>query len=239
MTTNIMTFNIQHGLDYINRCIDLKLMADTIKSLNADIVGLNEVRNAGPDPEYTDQAKTIADYLGWENCYFAEALKFDGVNPYGNAIVSKYKIESAETIMIPDPPVKDEDTYYETRCILKAKIAVGSGLTVLITHMGLARSEKKNAVSAILAEAAKVSGPLVIMGDFNMEPFHPTIKPLLEAYNDSADFFGNNKKSCPSDNPTMKIDYILYNNGLELAAADVPNIIASDHLPHTAAFSLR
>ena len=49
--------------------------------------------------------------------------------------------------MIPDPLVKDEDAYYETRCIIKAKVNVNSELiTVIVTHVGLAKSEEENAI---------------------------------------------------------------------------------------------
>lgn len=60
--------------------------------------------------------------------YFAEAIRFDGVNPYGNAMISRYPIKSAETILIPDPEYKKYHGYYETRCLLKATIEVGNGL---------------------------------------------------------------------------------------------------------------
>ena len=51
----IVSFNTQHCLDYLNQVIDFQLFADTIVSLKADVVGLNEMRGAGIHPEYTDQ----------------------------------------------------------------------------------------------------------------------------------------------------------------------------------------
>lgn len=136
MKLRMMTYNIQHGLDYncrlpgrhpgLGHDIDLTQIAAVIRMQGPDIVALNEVRGLGPAWEYTAQAETIAGMLGW-HCYFAPAIWFDGTSPYGNAILSRYPLLSAERILIPDPEVKDEDAYYETRCVLRARIAVAGG----------------------------------------------------------------------------------------------------------------
>ena len=81
----IMTFNVQHFLDYQNKKIDFDLFADFIKNCNVDICGLNEVRGEGPVDGYTDQLDTVADKLGFER-YFGEAIKVRGTSPYGNGI---------------------------------------------------------------------------------------------------------------------------------------------------------
>ena len=43
MVIKFMSFNIQHGKDFINQVIDLDLMVDMIKKCQAEIIGLNEV----------------------------------------------------------------------------------------------------------------------------------------------------------------------------------------------------
>ena len=197
-----------------------------------DIVALNEVRGLGPAWEYTAQAETIAGMLGW-HCYFAPAIWFDGTSPYGNAILSRYPLLSAERILIPDPEVKDEDTYYETRCVLRARIAVAGGITVLVSHFGLAQSEQRNAVAKVLELLEEETGPVILMGDFNMEPNDPILAPLLAKMEDAADKISSNSSSFPADNPEIKIDYILTKNAPVLCA-EIPAIVASDHRPHTA-----
>ena len=42
---------------------------------------------------------------------FAQAIAFDGVNPYGNALLSRYPIETAQTILVPDPETRGDDGY--------------------------------------------------------------------------------------------------------------------------------
>ena len=92
-----MSYNTQHCLNYITRKIDFEIMADTIKKCGADIIGLQEMRDESEHEEYQAQAKILAEKLAFYY-YFAEAIRFDGVNPYGNAIISRYPIKNAETV---------------------------------------------------------------------------------------------------------------------------------------------
>ena len=55
---------------------------------------------------------------------------------------------------------------------------------------------------------------------------------------DTADLFGDEKLSFPSDKPRCKIDYIFVSPDIEIVSADIPEIIASDHRPHTAVIKL-
>ena len=240
MEIKLMTFNILHGYNFAQKNgIDLALMADTIRNCGGEIVGLNEVRDEGRDEDYTAQAKIIAQQLGY-HWYFAKAIDFPG-GPYGNALISKYPILSAETHLIEDPLVKDEDTYYETRCIIKAVIEVpgiSGGLTVLASHFGLAQSEKRNAVAKFLELTEGQTGPYVFMGDLNMQPDDEKLRPVYARLKDTACVMAEPKLSCPSDYPDQKIDYIFVNRETEVLSADIPAIVASDHRPHVAVIRL-
>lgn len=246
MKLRFMTYNIQHGIDYLRQkeqaknspgapeAVDLALMAETIRGQKADIVGLNEIRGRGIDPAYTDQAEQLAAMLGY-HCYFAAAIKFDGKNPYGNAILSRFPIREAKTVPIPDPAVKDEDAYYETRCVLQARFA--EGFSVLVSHFGLAKAEARNAVQTVRELLKEDPSPTVLMGDFNFEPDSPILRPLFDEMTDTAGLFRQPLKSWPSDEPEKKIDYIFV-RGAHVLEADIPAVVASDHRPHTALIEL-
>ncbi len=233
----IMTFNIQHALDYKNQVIDIDLFADSIKKFGADVCGLNEVRNKGVREDYADQTGIIADRIGF-NGYFAEAIKFhNGDDPYGNALVSRYPIKSAETIIIPEPEVKIEGRRYETRCVLNALLDVdGKELRVLVCHMGLTSYEQKDAVKVICSILDSTDTPTVAMGDFNLLPENPILEPLRERMKDTDAYAeAPGAFTFRSDNPMRKIDYIFF-RGLECRSTRTIAEIVSDHFPIIADF---
>ena len=225
----IMSFNTQHCLNYLEQKIDFQIMANAIKDCDADIVGLNEMRGEGTHPDFQPQTKILAGLTGLKNYYFARAIDFKW-GPYGNAFISKYPIIKAETIPIPDPDVKRYNGYYETRCLLKAKLS--NGVTVLVTHFGLNPDEQENAVKTVVENLENEK--CVLMGDFNVLPDNEVLKPIRERMKDTASFFVGEKMSFPSDNPNRKIDYIFVSPDIDIISADIPEIIASDHRPHIA-----
>jgi len=224
----VMTFNIQHCLDYKNKKIDYFLFARKITEYGADFCGLNEVRGKGFLVGYTDQIKKLSGKTGMYG-YFGQAIKVKGFGPYGNAILSKKPIKSVQTILIPDPGIKNEDVNYETRCIIKTIVEEnGKDIVFLVTHMGLAKAERINAVKTICEIADDTDLPIILMGDFNACPDEETLKPLFERFSDTLK--GKDVKTFPSDCPEIKIDYILY-RGLECKNTKVINEVVSDHLP--------
>jgi endonuclease/exonuclease/phosphatase family metal-dependent hydrolase len=78
----------------------------------------------------------------------------------------------------------------------------------------------------------------ILMGDFNLEPDSPILAPIRARMRDAAELFEGEKKSWPSDEPRVKIDYIFATPDVEILNADIPAIVASDHRPHTAEIKL-
>ena len=139
----------------------------------------------------------------------------------------------AETILIPDPSPRKYTGPYETRCLLKAQVDTPEGIVnVLVSHFGLLPDEHENAVAAAMAhlEAER----FVLMGDFNMTPDNPILAPIFGALQDSAVHFPAPRLSFPSDNPTIKIDYLFTSADVKVLSADIPDWVVSDHRPHLA-----
>lgn len=233
----IMTFNIQHCMNYITREIDYPLFAKTIAGSGADIVGLNEVRGESETEGYDDQVRILAEGAGYKYHYFAEAIRFNGRDPYGNALLSKYPIVSAETVHIPDPVIRKYLGYYETRCIGKIKVDVdGTMLTVMSVHFGLNKDEHKNARDTVLKNIGEK--PCVLMGDMNVKPHSKILWPIRLHMTDAASKLESKGLSFPSDNPKEKIDYIFVSHDVRVISAEVPPLVVSDHRPHTAVIEI-
>jgi len=224
----IMTFNTQHCASYLNDLkIDFDLFARTIRQADADIVGLNEIRGKGEREDYAAQTEILSARSGMPYSYFAPAILVRGNNPYGNALLSKHEILHAEKIMIPDPPTRVEGHHYETRCILKARLACG--LTVAVVHVGLNRDEQASAVCALMEQIEDER--FVLMGDFNMTPDDPLLAPIKDRLVDTATLSNDPLLSFPSDKPTCKIDYIFTSRDLRVRSVCVPEWVVSDHRP--------
>ena len=234
----VMTFNIQHCLDYKAQKIDLSLFSDYLREQKVDICGLNEVRGAGSWEGYTDQTNALGDSLGC-NRFFGEAIKVVGTNPYGNAFLTKYPVKSAEVVHIPDPDERSEDVHYEHRCAIKAVLSIeGQDLLLVVCHMGLAKSECRNAVETVCSIVDSTDLPCIVMGDFNHTKESGMLDFLFERLSDTDDTA--EKKgifTVPSYAPREKIDYILY-RGLVCKECRVLEKVVSDHYPIVAELSL-
>ncbi len=228
-TLRVMSYNVLHFENVRTQRIDYDAFAAVIRESGADIVGLNEVY--GGCAGCGEQAEKLAKRLGWQ-WYFSEAFLDDGTEPFGNAVVSRFPIEHAETIPIPYPEVRSGTEYYEPRAVLRARIA---GHTVLVTHFGLNPDEQDNALQTVLPllEADRC----ILMGDFNVTPDNAVLSPIRSRMQDVDAFLPAGTMSFPSDCPRKKIDYIFTSSGYTVTSAGIPAVVVSDHRPYVAELS--
>ena len=226
----VLTYNVQHCRSYLRDVIDIPAVADAIRGYDADIVGLNEMYGKGTKPQFTAQIEALAHLADYPYHFFAKAIDFKGINPYGNGFLSRVKIAHAEVIPVPDPDPRGYDGYYETRCLFKAELE--NGVTVLVTHFGLNPDEQENSVKTILPHLK--SEKCILMGDFNVTPDNPVLAPIYARMKDTAEAFAEPKLSWPSDKPDQKIDSIFVSPDAKVISADIPADMTSDHRPHIA-----
>ena len=234
----VMTFNIQHALDYRNKIIDTDLFVGAIKKHGADICCLNEVRGEGPIEGYTDQTNAIGDGLGFYR-YFGEAIKVGGTSPYGNAVMSRFPFKTTETIAIPETDDRSEKSNYEPRCVIKSVAEIeGKEICILVCHMGLSNAERINAVETLCEIIDGINIPIILTGDFNTTPDDKVLGPIYDRLLD-ADEKAEEKGvfTYASYSPEIKIDYILC-RGLECVKSQVITEIYSDHFPIVAEFNI-
>ncbi len=227
MKIKAASFNIMHCENFQTEKIEYDNFAELIKSLDADVIGLNEVHGKGEMENYDSQAEILASKLGY-NGFFAKATEIDGANPFGNAVLTRCPIKSVEVIPIPDPDPKTGDEYYETRCVLKMKL-MQPDITFMITHFGLNPDEQQNAVKTVLDNMPE--SRCVLMGDLNVRPDNPMLDPIRKVMNDTASASGEKLFSFQADKPDRKIDYIFTSRDIKTLSAEVPDKVLSDHLP--------
>jgi len=219
----VLSFNIFHG-ETMKGDFDLDLIASVIKSVDPDLVALQEV------DFFTKRALNmdLATELGMRTDLaplFGRAMYFDG-GEYGEGILSKYSFLMTRNHALPSGEGK------EPRSALEARLVLRSGDTIVFVgthfdHTGdVDRIKQATRVSEILAE---IDLPVLLAGDLNATPESRTMEILFSDLSPSDKDFA---PTIPTDNPRAKIDYILYGPSERwrvLESRVICDTIASDH----------
>jgi endonuclease/exonuclease/phosphatase family metal-dependent hydrolase len=153
----IVTFNIKFSRE-IDRAIALFQKNHDLQ--NPDIIALQEMNNAGVD--------RIARALGMSYVYYPAAFHPQGSGDFGNALLVKGTIESDHKLILPHTS--------RLRHMLREAVAadvVVDGIRLraysvhLETPFQISASDRRDQARAILQDAARYPGPVVIAGDFN------------------------------------------------------------------------
>ena len=239
MNVKIGTYNIQHGVDRLHFLktkeskVDLTAVVDAIRTMELDICGLQEVYDHFNYDWGKEQAKAIAEQLGY-HFVFAEGSLFRW-GKCGNALISKYPILSTRLIplhILAEQRV--EGRLYEDRVILIAKLDVeGTVITVMCTHYGLNGDELNLAIEATHEAVKNCKTPLLFMGDLNFGPTTGYYAKLCDFLTDSAVLMNKTENTFPSEAPNNRIDYIFTNGQIKIVDVCVPELVVTDHRPYT------
>jgi endonuclease/exonuclease/phosphatase family metal-dependent hydrolase len=218
------------------RCAS-RLIRREIERLAPDVLGLQEVLRYAPARDRlfeatpaSCQATEIAEGLGYGVAY-AEACEYGQGLKFGNALLSRFPIASAETLPLPGVETG------EARALLAARVETPHGtLPVFVTHLnwklhhGAVRFRQVKFIAARVFEREPVRGPHlppVLMGDFNADPDADEMRFLrgLKVDGDESVFFADawlyggdggpgatfaleNAFAAAAHEPSRRIDYI-------------------------------
>ena len=238
MRIKIGTYNIQHGVDRLHYLktkewkVDLPAVVEAIRTMDLDICGMQEVYNHYELDWGKEQAKVIAESLGYHYA-FAKGGTFRW-GECGNALISKYPILSTRLIPL---HISDEQRVdgrlYEDRVILVVELEVnGKGITVMCTHYGLYGDEINLAIAATREIVKDCKTPLLFMGDLNFGPNEGHYAKLCEILTDTAVSMNKVENTFPSEAPNNRIDYIFTNGQIKIVDACVPDLVVTDHRPY-------
>lgn len=234
----IATYNIHKckGLDLRE---DPDRIARVLEEIDADVIALQEVvSHKGKIPE-KDQARFLADALGYELAVGENRTHRGG--GYGNVLLSKLPIIEASNLDI-SVHRREPRGCLHTRVQLSDHVK----LEVFNIHLGTAFFERRKQVKRLLDEEIldrKSKGPRIMLGDFN-EWTHGLTSKLLKRHFRSPDLRDHlqRRRSYPGVFPLLHLDHIYYDQALRLEAARLHRsrtaLIASDHLPLVADFHL-
>jgi len=224
----VMTYNIHVGVG-MDKKLDLKRIADVINRQHPDLVGLQEVDRGVQRTQRIDEIAEIAKLTHMDYA-FAFNLAYQG-GQYGVAILSRLPI------MATDHRLFKNLREAERRGFIRAEVSFhGRKLNFVTTHLDYQFDDGRQFEVRQLLDALKeVSGPLIVVGDFNDTPDGGAYKLMRERFDDA--WMGNAGTtpgfSYPADKPAKRIDYILLRNGDNVRTKQswVVSTLASDHIP--------
>jgi len=153
----VVTFNVKYAR-HVDRAVELLRRPGPLRDM--DVLVLEEMDGPG-----TEQ---VARGLGLNHVYVPSAVHPAAHHDFGVAVLSPWPLEEARKI-----PLPHEHRFRKTR---RAAVAVAVRLPsgpvrVYGLHLesptGLGGEDRRDQARAVLADAARWSGPVVIAGDFN------------------------------------------------------------------------
>jgi endonuclease/exonuclease/phosphatase family metal-dependent hydrolase len=223
---HVASYNIRHGRGTDNR-VALERTAAVLRTVDADIVGLQEVDRNVERSGHVDEPALLGNLLGMQHA-FGAFMEYQG-GRYGMAILSRYPIVSSREIVLP--------TGEEPRVALAARIVLPGGDTITAVNVHFdwvendaARVRQARALSVVLDT---LSDPWLLMGDFNDGPDSRTLR-IFEGMVHPANKPTDSSFTFPSNDPVKEIDYIFAERSERWRTSMVRVVadsLASDHRP--------
>ena len=234
-TLRVATYNI-HRCRGLDGRTNPSRIADVIRSIEPDVIALQEVIGAGPhSPGHAEELGAQLG-MGW---VMAPTRHLRGAL-FGNVVLSRL-------------PISHHSQYdlswktCEPRCAQRVDISVGDDLLHLYNvHLGTALLERRHQagrLSAILHDR-RVGVPKIVLGDFN-EWMRGLATAMLTERLRSIDLRAHlrRRRTYPGVFPVLHLDHIYYEGKVEVTNLELPrtraSLMASDHLPLVAELKIQ
>jgi endonuclease/exonuclease/phosphatase family metal-dependent hydrolase len=202
-----------------------------IKSTDPDIVGLIEVDSGSIRSRRINQAETIAGELGMNSSYETK---------YGATSINQLLpiIRKQGNAFLAAPRVHGEKFHYFDTGIKRLIIELEmETFAVFLVHLSLKYRHRHIQLRKLYDLIDKTEKPVIVAGDFNTFWGEDEIYLFLRA----AGLRSANTESLPtypSRSPRKELDFVLYQEGIEVTNFEIPNVRHSDHLPLVCDFNV-
>jgi endonuclease/exonuclease/phosphatase family metal-dependent hydrolase len=243
----IATFNILHGRSLDDGQVDVDRLAEAVKTIDADVLGLQEVDRDQPRSMNADLTAVAAEAMGAVDSQFVAALsgtpggtwmaatgeEQPGSASYGIGLISRLPVVSWRVVRLPAlrakvpmwfkgrrRPIMVSD---EPRVAVAAVLEGPHGqLTVANTHLSFMPGWNALQLRRLVRSLTGTVEPLVLIGDLNMEQRQAAavsgLRPVA-----TADTF-------PTHSPRRQLDHVLVRGPLRATGpASALRMPLSDH----------
>lgn len=220
----VLDWNLHYGVA-AHTAVDLEQIARTIEAQGPDVVALQEVSRGWVLGGGTDMLTWLGHRLGM-HVAFAPAAD----QQFGNALLSRAELTDVEVVALPYGAGPQD------RSALTARVAGPGGEPVRVTSVHLQHRDENVDTRldqlAALEAALPDDGPSVLAGDLNAEPGSAEVGALADAgWVSAMDTAGaEDVLTHPSNEPAVRIDWVLGRGGVRFAGARVLADDSSDHL---------
>jgi endonuclease/exonuclease/phosphatase family metal-dependent hydrolase len=227
-TVRVATYNI-HRCRGLDGRTQIERIAGVLASIDADVVALQEV--VGASPLKAGQAAELGAALGMG--WVMAPTRHLRTALFGNVVLSRL-------------PIRHHQQYdltwktCEHRGVQRVDLALDEDtLHFYNVHLGTSLLERRHQAAklASLVHDRRVSGPKIVLGDFN-EWARGMAKDVLAERLQSIDlskYLRRGGRSYPGIFPILHLDHIYYEGKVEVLKVSMPRdrlaLMASDHLP--------
>jgi endonuclease/exonuclease/phosphatase family metal-dependent hydrolase len=195
-----------------------------IKTIDPDIVGLIEVDTGSIRSRMVNQAEKIAEDLGMNTSYETKygEKSFNQILPIvrkqGNAFMAAERVHG------------EKFHYFDTgikRLIIELEM---EEFAVFLVHLSLKYRHRHLQLRRLHDLIEATEKPVIVAGDFNTFWGENEIYLFLRAAGLTSANIAS-KPTYPSRAPRKELDFVLYQEGIEVTNFEVPDVRLSDHLP--------
>jgi endonuclease/exonuclease/phosphatase family metal-dependent hydrolase len=242
----VATFNLLHGMATADGRVDVERLRESVGSLDADVLGLQEVDRDQERSHRIDQTAVAAEVMGAVAHRFVPAIDgtpggewttaADEVAPgrpaYGIALLSRHPVKEWRVVRLPAlrvrSPIRTHDRRLvlvkdEPRVAVAAVVELPSGLvTVATTHLSFVPGWNTVQLRRLVAALRSLPRPQLLTGDLNITGPLPRVlapwQPLVS------------EKTFPVGDPKVQLDHVLGLGDLPRpTGAAAPRLPLSDH----------
>lgn len=235
----LVTYNIHKGIGGVDRRYRLERVMETLRHCQPVVALLQEVDDGVPRSHHHRQVDLLAEALELPHVAYQRNVSLSHGH-YGNAVLSRYPLTSAEDVDL-TIPLKKRRRALVVRC----RVPVGGhkrSLLLVNVHLGLSSIERQLQLRKLLQRhpLAQTSRrlPIAIGGDYN-DVFGNLGRRVMFPQGFSS--VGKKIRTFPAVLPVRSLDRIFYRGCLKLrhAFASRSRLArqASDHLPLVADFT--